>query len=49
VLRPARVQLARARGAAPEPAAAVTADAPVSSPEPEAATLSQEEGDSGGG
>jgi molecular chaperone GrpE len=49
VLRPALVQLARARGAAPEPAAAVTADAAASSPEPEAATLSQEEGDSGGG
>ena len=48
VLRPALVQLARARGAAPEPAAAA-ADAPASSPEPEAATLSQEEGDSGGG
>ena len=53
VLRPALVQLARARGAAPEPepepAAAVAADAAASSPEPEAATLSQEEGDSGGG
>jgi len=53
VLRPALVQLERARGAAPEPepepAAAVAADAAASSPEPEAATLSQEEGDSGGG
>ena len=48
VLRPALVQLAQARGTAPEPAAAA-ADAPASSPEPEAATLSQEEGDSGGG
>jgi molecular chaperone GrpE len=47
VLRPALVQLARARDAAPEPAA--VADAPASQPEPEAATLSQEEGDSGGG
>lgn len=46
VLRPALVQLARARGAEP---AAAAADAPASSPEPEAATLSQEEGDSGGG
>jgi len=49
VLRPALVQLARAGGAAPEAAAAAVADAPASSPEPEAATLSQEEGDSGGG